>query len=197
VKNFYRLLIIAVIASLIGCTTPQLRDFADANLLIYVSSLPENWKIAESGKIDDEEGQISGAYINFYATNTPLFVRSSENIYHYSSGQKAFKHYQRMLALYQGVQARGTEWQTPTSFNYSSNLADQWHFACQNWFPPFGPEFGKERIICVLLARYEEFIVRFMVPMQVDDQQFFTVDQVELIVEAIDQKVKIYLQSDQ
>ena len=196
-KYFYRFLIIVIVASLIGCTTPPPRDFVDADLLIDVSSLPENWKVAESGKIDEEEGQISGAYISFYATDTSLFVRSGEDIYRYSSNRWASYHYKRMLPLWKGPSVRGTEWQTPDSFNFSSRTAGQWHFACHKSFSPFGPEFGKESTICVLFARYEEFIVRFVIPLQVDDQQFFTVDQVEMIIEAIDQKVETYLQSDQ
>lgn len=196
-KSISRFFIVAIVVGIIGCVAPPPRDFADADLLIGISNLPENWKIAEFGELDEEEGQISSAYIDFYATDTSLFVRSGEDIYHYPSSYKASRHYKRMLPLWQGTSVRGTEWQTPESFSFSSRIANRWHFACQKYYSPFGPEFGEESTICAFLAQYEEFIVRFIVPLQVDERQYFTLGEVELIIEAIDQRVETYLQREE
>lgn len=193
----YRRLITAIIILLIGCTSTRTREFFDSDLLMDIA-YPENWEIDESGTIDFEnEGQISGAYISFYATGTPLFIKSGQRVYRYSSSLTATWHYNRMLPLWRDATARATAGKTPEGFNYSSSLADQWYFGCLTSISPFDPElFGRESIICVLLARYEEFIVRFVAPLQVDDQSYLSLAEVEGIVKAIDARMGNYLQPE-
>ena len=69
------LLLLAVFISACGVSSPP-RDFTDVDLLIYRSVMPDNWSRLEvSSKWLENEGQESGAYISFYATNTTFLDR--------------------------------------------------------------------------------------------------------------------------
>jgi hypothetical protein len=187
-------LIILCLGFLWGCGSARERTFADADLLIEAHNMPEHWAVAEySATTRDEEGQISGAYISFYYTETAFFVRGGEDIYRYGSISRADRHYRRLEDSVFTPNIRQTVSVVPEGFTFSSITADQWRFAChESTFSPT-PEFGNVRTICQFLAQYDEFIVYFTITTQVEDEAMTTIDQVQSIIETIDQKMGRFL----
>lgn len=188
------LVLLLCLVILLGCGSAPKRDFADADLLIDVHNMPENWAVAEySETTRDEEGQISGAHISFYYTETSFFVRGGEHIYRYRSTSRADRHYRRLEDYRFTPNIRQTVSVVPEGFTFSSITAAQWRFGCMyTTFSPT-PEFGNGRTICQFLAQYDEFIVYFTITTQVEDETMITIDQVQAILEAIDKKMSQYL----
>lgn len=188
------ILVFVLVSVLMGCSFSPQRNFSDTDLLIDQSVMPENWAVAETSEKNwGDEGEKSGAYINFYATDTPLIVRTGVDIYRYSNSLWASFHYKRMLTLWSGSSVRGTDWEVPEDFIFASSSANKWHFACQEYYFSLGQEFGKERTRCVYLAQYNEFVFLVVVPKRVDERQFFTMDQIEDIILAVDKRISSYI----
>lgn len=194
------LMLLAYLALLAGCGSAPERSFADADLLIDESDLPDGWALTQSGVIKaiyTDEGEKSGAAVSFYATHTTYFTRMTEYVHRYSSARDAAWHYNRREQERFNDKSfyRTTPWQTPPGFTFTSALANQWRFACAGSSFNLQLDSRTHSTICRFQARYEEFLVTFSVDMEIDGQTLITVSELEQVIEAIDRKMVEHLGS--
>lgn len=196
IKKVLFLFILAVGFCLTGCNSslPQ-RNFVDANLLIDLNVMPQNWGIAEYNEDNrdvDSKNQVSGAYITFYAKSVPYFARASEHVYRYRSSNESSKYYKKFMKRYFNDKSvyRTSKWITPTELSFTSISAKQWHYACagSNFF--ISPN-SQSSQLCIYLAQYNEYVVFFTITTQEDSSIFITLLDVESVIRAIDQKMNI------
>jgi hypothetical protein len=189
----YLVLIIMVIS---GCSSTPKRTFFDYDLLIDQNVMPNNWLMAESSDIaSSNEGQVSGAYINFYAVGTPYLARGGEEVFRYSTKQRAAWQYSRFVETFFNNNSpyRTTPWELPDVFDFSSSFADKWKFACAGSDFTIGSSTGETSTLCLYLAQYEEFIISFEITTAINNKALITLDQITPIIETIDGKIKSYL----
>lgn len=191
-------MLLAYLALLYGCGSAPERSFADADLLIDESDLPNGWALTQTGVIErttDDEGQESGASVSFYATDTTYSARMIERVFRYRSTHDASWHYSRQEkeSLNDKGFYRTTPWQTPPGFTFTSALASQWRFACAGSSFTLGLDPSTHSTICVYLAQYDEFLIFFSAKMEIDGQTLITVSELEQVIEAIDRKMVEHL----
>ena len=199
-RKFYILFltILSIVSTLFlsGCGKPApKRDFPDSELLLKLSDLPEGWVAAESTDNYIEKDYAEQYSLRYYQYSlTKYLVKSGEDLYRYKNLGIAYNNYKRLKKYYFSQSARDlTPWETPPEFRFTSSSTERWHFACGvSTFSP-APEFGKKRKICMYIAQYDEFVVKFGVTIEVDDQVFMNIQDVTKIIETIDQRMSEYL----
>jgi hypothetical protein len=189
------LFLLAVFISACGVSSPP-RDFADADLLIGKSVMPDNWSMLEvSSKWLWNEGQEGGTYITFYATNTTFLVRGGEDIYRFKNASRAAWHYKRFEREHFNDDRYyiTTPWEVPEGFKFFKSLANQCRFACAGDNFSLGTLTGKTATICIYLAQYEEYLIFFSITIERDGVYYISVEEIAPILEAIDHKMGQYL----
>jgi len=188
------LILISIVST--GCGASKQRNFADADLLIDESAMPNDWSLAErSYNMTVKEGQESGAYITFYYTGTSLFVRGGEDVYRYKNNKRAAWHYKRFETDHFNDASvyRTTPWQVPEGFHFSSSSSEQWRFACAGSNFTVGSITGNTSTVCIYLAQYDEFLVFFSITIERDGAIFISIEQIISILDALDQNMGQYL----
>jgi hypothetical protein len=189
----YLVMVIMVIS---GCSTSPKRTFSDYDLLIDQNVMPNNWSLAESSdSASSNEGQVSGAYINFSAVGTPYLVRGGEQVFRYSTKQRAAWQFSRFVHTFFNDNSpyRITPWELPDGFDFSSSFADKWKFACAGSGFTIGSSTGETSTLCLYMAQYEEFVISFEITTAINNEGLITLDQITPIIETIDAKIKSYL----
>lgn len=179
-----------------ACETAPQRSFLDADLFLALTDMPSGWAIAESiSKVTDNEGQVSGAAISFYALDTKYDARFTQIIYRYSGNGTAARHYDRFendmfsdTSVY-----RTTPWAIPANFTFSPKAAEHWHFGCAGSNFTIGPSTGTRSTICRYLAQHDEFLVILYIDMKIDEEAFISVLEINKVIETMDQRVYSYL----
>jgi hypothetical protein len=186
------MLIMVICSGASGCKQEPDRRIDDIDLLVDSTVYPDNWEwLKTSGKPVENEGQISGSYIIFYSTEAPVIVRSGETIFHYKNPDKAERHFIRLQdSLFNDTSVyRTTKWEAPIAFSFNSKIADDWKFACAGSNFSLGGYLGDSRTVCTYLAQYDEYVVEFSTTIEVDGVSYITIDQLQIIIEAIDLKM--------
>ena len=201
ITNIHNIWIILVLLCnlLTGCQTTKQRDFSDTDLLIDEQVMPENWGFLESAASKElfREGEVSGARIIFQAENSPYYiVRGGEEVYRYSSNSRASWHYKRLSKAFLTPNIAGEAWSKTDEIEFVSSWADQQVIACQEKESIFWAELGGYRKMCKYFAQYDEYIISFGITTSVEGQEYITMEEVERIIEAIDQKVGAHLNPD-
>jgi hypothetical protein len=178
-----------------SCATAPSRQFLDQDLLLEQSVVPEDWTLLKSSNypFDDEQGQISGAYIIYDYKTLSIFARFGEDVYRYSSISKAKRHYTRMeKELFNEHSAyASTPIEIPAGFTFTSQSADQWRFGC------YGNTFLYDDLTrCQYLARYDEFLIDVVFPQYAEGQELISLDEIQQILSNIDEIVTRMLNYD-
>lgn len=179
---------------LTGCAPTPQRSISDIDLLIGLDDYPDEWDMyPKKDHLVSEEGQVSGAYVTFYYKDAPVMIRSGEEIYHYKNTNKAKFHYKRLRDLYINDERYyvTTAWESPSTFSFVSSHADDWKFACAGSNFSLGELTGNTRTICTYIARYQEYVVKFDTTIEAEGKIFMTIEQLQSIVEAIDEDMKV------
>jgi hypothetical protein len=153
--------------------------------------MPPAWPVVEQSDSEENEGQVSGAYIIVANTETHYLDRAEENIFRYSRASRAEWQYNRLKEyyFYDGGSNQTTPYQTPSGFIFSSLSAQHWKFACSESNFAFGSTAGKTSTDCEFLAQYQEFVIRFGITTEVENTQFISIAQIVPIIKAIDSKM--------
>lgn len=194
-KLWICLVVVIAVIAISGCVSAPKRNFTDSNLLIDQTVMPPNWPVVEQSDSEENEGQVSGAYIIFANTETPYLDRAEEDVFHYSSASRAEWQYNRLKGyyFYDGGSYQTTPYHTPSGFIFSSSSAQRWKFACSDSNFTLGTSARKTSTDCEYLAQYQEFVIRFGITTEVDNTQFITIAQTVPIIKAIDFKISSYL----
>lgn len=182
-------LIILAFYHCVSCTENPQRGFMDENLLIDPRIAPEGWELVDMENVpfDDEQGQISGAYIIFYDTLTPAFARFGQDVYRYQDVSKAEWHYQRMEKMYFNESSfyAGTPIYVPSQLTFSSSIADKWRFGCN------GDTFlYQDQIECQYLAQYDEFIIYSSFAQFSQGEEHISISEIQAILTEIDKLIE-------
>ena len=188
ISNLHKTVAILVIGivSLSACAqfadkpTPPTRTFKTIDLLISIEDMPPNWEVS-SGPVKVKN------YRPLYPNDASIIVF---NVIGDDSDRKGASYITYMFAdeesakwRYERFVMRSPE-DEPVEWSFQSEIADHSFFDCN--------EYGGElpSIICKWAARYEEFIVEFLVQMNPDH---ISLNEVEKIVIRIDEIMGVHL----
>lgn len=182
-----------VILLIIGCSAGTLkRTFTTKDLLIDLSVFPTGWHVSVAPSSPSERlGQTGGSQTEFQASVDPL-VGAIHSVFRFKSKRAASDRFDRMLPSWFNSSSvfSVTPWETPPQLPYVSPTADKYRFACHD------TSVGGRATICQFLAQYNEYIVVFhtvMTPEDMQPQSYMTFADLERILKAIDEQMKLYL----
>jgi hypothetical protein len=155
--------------------------------------MPSDWivYIKTDGYLGDQ-GQVDGAYIIFVYLPSEHVIRAEQDIFRYQDRSAAAWNYERFerTQLDDGLISLSSPWEVPPGFDFSSEAADQWRFACASstFHPQLEPATTHGQ--CNFLAQYSEYLVFFNIVTRVEGQEIITPAQLNDTVKKIDEKMR-------
>lgn len=158
-------------------------------MLIGLDAMPGRWEVMDTDNdsgILPYDGAESYAAIFFKELNSNVYAISLEIVYRNRNENWAARNYQRVS---EGIGCGDNQipnhisaWRKPEEFTFAPAAADQWCFGC-------APSRLRDARLCKYQARYEEFVVSVVVPLEVEGEQLLTIPEIETIVRAIDERM--------
>ena len=152
-----RLLLAGLVVSILivtctsGTPAPQ-RPFAVKSLLMDADQFPPGWSNRPIIPTADSHGAVEHVLRDMNGWGTIV-----HEIYRYEYERGAQREYKRQLNVwYPGAQYYG-EWEAKPELAARLDFADEAYVACARYIAPR----VKDAELCGMLARYQEFVVRF------------------------------------
>jgi hypothetical protein len=147
------------------------------------------WGITSQGDPPERGRQQSGAFVQFAARTSELYV-AAHTVYQYKNEQEAAKDFKRMLPseFNSNSITSLTSWQPPPELVYASPVADQFLFACHE------SKVKQTRRICKALGQYANYVVLFHVHMF---EECMTFKELEAVLISIDERIVEQLEIEQ
>lgn len=176
-------------------STPKVRDFALRELFIDFSALSPDCRIHE-GPIPlsyEENAGAEEALFAWFRCNDPP-GSGMYAIYRFRDSQTAAKRYHRNLPGWFYNADRVTPYEVPDWVQYQSPAADQFRFACADFYGGY-PKVHSRR--CVAIGQYEEYISVFSIGISPPESMIDHTMLLEEILQAIDERIAFYLTDDE
>jgi hypothetical protein len=172
---------IVILLALMSCNSTRQADIIPDSLLIDLAAMPPNWYVVRTSNdpIQEYFNYESGANIWFNGdTNQDLFV-AAHHVYELRSEKQAARTFERQLRIQfnSSSVASETPWQTPPELPYTSNVADQFHFACHI------SNINGLSEICKAVGQYDKYLVIFHIHVS---PNYMTYTDIKSILETID-----------
>lgn len=156
------LLVVLMLAGCLSMGSPaKERDFGAASLFLPLSAFPEGWKeVGEIRPMGPDSaigvGDPDDAFLSYSTRQNKLNV-ATYYVYWNATTGGAERWFERTLkAHFSNNRVSVAEpWSTPDELSYRSPYADRFHVAC------FISEIIDRRMVCDVIAQYEEFGVEF------------------------------------
>jgi hypothetical protein len=164
--------------------TPPVELYA---LLVDASVFPEGWQLWRGPQPipEQERGERESYYVTFrYEGLEPGIVGASHEAFRYRNEIEAANSFSRHGFLNRHVI---TPWALPDEWSYESPVADRFKFACAE------VDILGSYWICEAVGQYDEFISVFYTLLS---PEYMTLEDVERILVAIDDRMAFYLEKD-
>lgn len=164
------------------------------DLMLNASAFPQNWR-SSGGPAHfpwREQGERESMQAQFFPEGSDRSIYGAyHRVYRYRNEVDAL--YIFYLDFYRGEFLPWhmiTQWAVPEEWSYASPFADRLRFACGEVdMSPFGPP----RWECTALAQYDEYVSVFHTELA---PEHMTLEDVERIVVAIDERMALHLGKD-
>jgi len=178
-------LTIALLLTACGFLEPRApeRTFTPGELLIDQGILPRGWKLTgPSFPAGDTLCTRESAWIGYTVTDEQRSIRGgTHSVYRHQSVWIAHRTFDRVyLAMARSLDPV-SEWK------YQSQIAEQSHFGCDNTG-------GGVDVYCEWGGQYEEYIVVFGARVAPGEVSSASIEQIEEVVKAIDERMAEYLE---
>jgi hypothetical protein len=160
------------------------------DLMLDLSVLPDGWKVcAGPGPIPKRErGETEALLVGFCPPDFEGIGGTHQEIYRYGNELVAASVYNREFQAREFPKHNMiVPWAVPEEWSYQSPVADHFKFACGETGSPH------QVTVCAAVARYDEY-VSVLVTHPIPDN--ITLEQVEGLLIAIDERMEFYLRKD-
>lgn len=184
-RGLLMILFLSWSAACLPCQQAPERDFTTESLLMDKSMFPEGWENGWLSPTADSHGAFEHFSIDVLGGRGGVAVHE---IYRYECVNNARREYKRQLDVWFPRTPLYDEWRPREDLKASLAFADEAYVACANRGWPL-----EEKIMnCGMLARYQEYVVRFstqVVP------PYLTFEDLARILESIDATFASAMQS--
>jgi hypothetical protein len=172
---------IVILLVLMGCNSTIQPDIALDSLLIDLSAMPPDWYIASTNNRAFEEDFNYERTADISLTN-PTYLGGGHAVFQFRSERQAARIFERQLRreFNSSSVASETPWQIPPELPYTSEVADQFHFACHI------SNINGLSEICKMMGQYDNYLVILSIHMTPD---YMTYADLEKVLEAVDKKM--------
>ena len=157
------------------------------DVMITESDIPQGWQLLEtSDRPIVSFGEEDAARFSFYYENDPKqLTRGGFTLHRHTTTKRAIRQYETMeRAHFDSTDpAYYTPMFIPEGFSFKSPVADEWNFRCAGHRMEGLLE---DRINCVFLARYGQYLVSFSIATTYRDRETVDIATIQSLIEVID-----------
>lgn len=170
--------------------TPATRDFELEGLLIGASVFPSHWHLDGPAKEHPDEVKPRNVekdlYVQFGRSNPP--GRATHAVYRFQDSAAAAKGYRQISNMWFYSADLTKPWEAPDWMQYQSSVADQFRFACADFYGGYPKVRSRD---CVAIGQYKVYISVFSLSVSPPENMVGHIMLLGQILQAIDKRMEL------